>query len=526
MVLAILVLMASICALLYTLGTRAVEGEQALHRIQWLIIELAAVSVVGSAGLVAVILKSFSKWHRQRLKEVVEEKGHENQKTIASLRDRLIEAREAEAKGVLVKDELQKQIEALTTSTAALQEDLNKRNRAEKALAQKRQELESSNSVLEVHVQARTKELQLNSAGEGICGLDLDGRATFVNPAVARITGWQIEELIGKREEEIFKQKGGVNGNTTAFGRHSKELVFHRKNGSSFPVEFVRTPLNEDGKIVGSVLIFKDITERRRVEVHLSNKAEELARSNAELEQFAFVASHDLQEPLRKIQAFGDRLKTKVEGSQAADARDYLDRMQKAAARMQTLINDLLAFSRVIRSSEPFMPVNLQTVTKEVLGDLEVRIEKSGATVEVGDLGVIDADPLQMRQLFLNLISNALKFQPAGNVPLVKVTSRIISREEAAALGPLRNGVAEELCEINIKDNGIGFDEIYLDKIFAVFQRLHGRSEYEGTGVGLAVCRRIADRHGGIIVARSKPGEGAVFIVTLPVHQPKSEAVR
>ena len=287
----------------------------------------------------------------------------------------------------------------------------------------------------------------------------------------------------------------------------------------------MRTPLNEDGKIVGSVLIFKDITERRRVEIHLANKAEELARSNAELEQFAFVASHDLQEPLRKIQTFGDRLKAKVEGSQAADARDYLDRMQKAAARMQTLINDLLAFSRVIRSVEPFMPVNLLTVTKEVLGDLEVRIEKSGATVEVGDLATIDADPLQMRQLFLNLISNALKFQPAGNTPLVKVSSRIISRDEVAALGPLRNGVAEELCEITIKDNGIGFDEMYLDKIFAVFQRLHGRSEFEGTGVGLAVCRRIADRHGGTIIARSKPGQGATFIVTLPVHQSKPEAV-
>jgi signal transduction histidine kinase len=161
-----------------------------------------------------------------------------------------------------------------------------------------------------------------------------------------------------------------------------------------------------------------------------------------------------------------------------------------------------------------------------VLGDLEVRIEKSNATVEVGDLATIDADPLQMRQLFLNLISNALKFQPAGNVPLVKVSSRIVSREEAAALGPMRNGVAEELCEITIKDNGIGFDEMYIDKIFAVFQRLHGRSEYEGTGVGLAVCRRIAERHGGTIIARSKPGQGAIFIVTLPVHQTKPEAVQ
>jgi light-regulated signal transduction histidine kinase (bacteriophytochrome) len=260
------------------------------------------------------------------------------------------------------------------------------------------------------------------------------------------------------------------------------------------------------------VLVFKDITERKRVDDTLARKAAELARSNAELEQFAFVASHDLQEPLRKIQAFGDRLKVKCESSQSTEIRDYLDRMQNAAARMRTLINDLLAFSRVIRSSEPFVAVDLAVVTKEVLGDLEVRIEKSGAKVEVQALPSIDADPMQMRQLMLNLISNALKFQPPGAVPVVKITSRSLT----AVSG-------ENLCEVSVEDNGIGFDEKYLDKIFAVFQRLHGRSEYEGTGVGLAVCRRIVDRHHGNILAKSQPGKGATFIITLPVNQPKPE---
>jgi light-regulated signal transduction histidine kinase (bacteriophytochrome) len=233
-----------------------------------------------------------------------------------------------------------------------------------------------------------------------------------------------------------------------------------------------------------------------------------LTRSNAELEQFAFVASHDLQEPLRKIQAFGDRLKSKLDGALTPDARNYLDRMQSAATRMRTLIDDLLAFSRVIRSSQPFVPIDLAQITREAIGDLEVRIEKTGARVEFDDLPKIDADPTQMRQLMLNLIGNALKFQPPGAQPIVKIRSRTF-----ASLS------GEQFCEISVEDNGIGFEEYYAEKIFAVFQRLHGRDEYEGTGVGLAVCRRIADRHKGSIVAKSKPGQGSTFIITLPLRQ-------
>jgi light-regulated signal transduction histidine kinase (bacteriophytochrome) len=187
--------------------------------------------------------------------------------------------------------------------------------------------------------------------------------------------------------------------------------------------------------------------------------------------------------------------------------------MQSAAARMRTLINDLLAFSRVIRRSEPFVPVDLGQVTREVLGDLEVRIEKSRAQIQVEALPTVDADPMQMRQLLLNLISNALKFQPPGGTPQVKISARTLT-----SVG------GEPLCELTVQDNGIGFDEKYLDKMFAVFQRLHGRGEYEGTGVGLAVCRRIVDRHHGSITARSKPGEGATFIVSVPLHQAKAAA--
>ena len=409
----------------------------------------------------------------------------------------------------------------LARQHAFLESELDSRKRIERTLSQQRQALQSSKTVLEMHVEASTLELEklqdryeliLNSAGEGICGLDPHGKAAFVNPAVARITGWSLAELIGKTEREIFYPNGS-DGHTESRDANFGEQLFYRKDGTRFPVEFVRTKIEENGRQTGSVLIFKDITERKRTEENLFQKAAELARSNAELEQFAFVASHDLQEPLRKIQSFGDRLKAKLDQALGPEPREYLDRMQNASARMRTLIDDLLAFSRVIRSAEPFVPVSLTQITKEVIGDLEVRMEKNAARVEVGDLPTIEADATQMRQLMLNLIGNALKFQPLDAQPLVKVQGRTVTSISG-----------EQFCELTVQDNGIGFEEQYAEKIFVVFQRLHGRGEYEGTGVGLAVCRRITDRHQGTIVAKGKPGEGATFIVTLPVHQSKPKA--
>ncbi|HEV3468033.1 MAG TPA: ATP-binding protein [Pyrinomonadaceae bacterium] len=258
--------------------------------------------------------------------------------------------------------------------------------------------------------------------------------------------------------------------------------------------------------------------ERRRAEVALRRSeaelkvfAAKLESSNRELQDFASVASHDLQEPLRKIQAFGDRLKTKYGDALGDGGRDYLERMQNAASRMQTLINDLLTFSRVTTKAQPFVAVDLREVAGGVVSDLEARVERSGGRVEMGEMLTLEADPLQMRQLLQNLIGNALKFHRPGEPPLVRVWC-----ERAAS-------VAGDLCRIHVADNGIGFDEKYLDRIFTVFQRLHGRQAYEGTGVGLAVCRRIAERHGGSITAASQPGRGSTFLVTLPVTQHRGE---
>ena len=481
-----------------------------LRQIDQLAVRLSVIALAG--GVASLVAFSVALKRVRRDLAAQTQKVEEGQSGLLNARSLIAELRHTKDELIQDQTRIEEELKRLGAEKSRLEEELNRRNQAEKALKQKRIELESSKSVLELHVQARTEELQslqrryemiLNSAGEGICGLDVEGKATFVNPAVAKLTGWPLDELIGKGEQEIFVSNGHQTDNLSA-----DERVLFRKDGSRFPVEFVKTPINESGRVVGSVVVFKDITERKQVQESLARKASELARSNAELEQFAFVASHDLQEPLRKIQAFGDRLKVKCQPIEAPDIQDYLERMQSAAARMRNLINDLLAFSRVIRSSEPFVLVDLGAITKEVLGDLEVRIEKSGAKIEIDGLPKLEADPMQMRQLMLNLLSNALKFQTPGATPHIKISARTFT--------PLS---AEPQCEIRVQDNGIGFDEKYMDKIFAVFQRLHGRTEYEGTGVGLAVCRRIVDRHHGSITAGSQPGKGATFIVTLPIKQ-------
>jgi light-regulated signal transduction histidine kinase (bacteriophytochrome) len=239
------------------------------------------------------------------------------------------------------------------------------------------------------------------------------------------------------------------------------------------------------------------------MEERLKETMAELQRSNTELQQFAYIASHDLQEPLRKIQAFGDRLKSRYTEALDERGRDYLDRMLNAAKRMQALINNLLTLSRITTRAQPFVPVNLADVLQKVLSDLELHIERAGGLVEVGDLSTIDADPTQIRQLFQNLINNGLKFHHPEKKPVVKVYGQSLN----------------EVCELIVEDNGIGFEEKYKDRIFGIFQRLHGRGQYDGTGVGLAICQKIAERHGGSITAKSSPGQGATFIVTLPVRQ-------
>jgi PAS domain S-box-containing protein len=257
-----------------------------------------------------------------------------------------------------------------------------------------------------------------------------------------------------------------------------------------------------------------DIDERKRTEDQLRASALMLSQSNRELEDFATVASHDLQEPLRKIHSFVACLRDEQSAALDAEGRGYLDRIQNAASRMTTLVSDLLEFSRVSSKGKPFAPVDLNQVLSGVLSDLEARLAESGGRVEATKLPMVASDGLQMRQLLQNLIANALKFHKKTVPPVVRVSAEII--ETPNANGRQQGGGT---CRISVADNGIGFDEKYLDRIFTIFQRLHGRGDYEGTGIGLAVCRRIVERHGGTITARSAPGQGATFSFTLPLVQ-------
>jgi PAS domain S-box-containing protein len=455
------------------------------------------------------------------------------EKTIRELRAQLSERKRMDIARFEQFDQFKIRMEQAEKGYATVKEELDRRKLAEEVMSQQRRELTRSKDVLELHVQARAQQLQklqrayeliLNSAGEGICGLDMDGKITFANPTAARMIGVQVSDMVGWPATEVFPDfvQKGKQGSPSDGTQPPVEIITTRRDGTKFGAEVLRNPIREGERTVGEVVMFKDITERKLAGEALARKAEELARSNAELEQFAFVASHDLQEPLRKIQAFGDRLKAKCDAANLTDGRDYLDRMQGAAARMQTLIFDLLTFSRVISRTEPFVPINLNQVVRDILSDLEVRIEKTGGRVEIDELPTMEADGTQMRQLLQNLIGNALKFHAPNKPPVVRVTSRMLPVPAIFSTSDATNEAPPPMCEIAVTDNGIGFDEKYLDKIFAVFQRLHGRQEFEGTGIGLAVCRRIVDRHGGNITARSKPGEGATFVITLPLKQ-KSE---
>jgi signal transduction histidine kinase len=275
--------------------------------------------------------------------------------------------------------------------------------------------------------------------------------------------------------------------------------------------ERVRERTAELSRAIGSLR--EEIDERHKAEKTVRQVADELKRSNRELAQFAAVASHDLQEPLRKVQAFGDRLLGHCSDELSEKGRDYLNRMLAAAGRMRALIDGLLEYSRVSTRRQTLAPVDLSQVAHEVVGDLEARIQQSGGTVEVGELPTIAADSLQIRQLLQNLIGNALKFQRKDAPPIVRVSARIVPHTVPGD-GDSHLGLA---CELSVEDNGVGFEPIYAQQIFELFQRLHGRDEYEGTGMGLAMCKKIAERHGGRIAAVSAPGEGSRFTVTLPL---------
>jgi signal transduction histidine kinase len=277
--------------------------------------------------------------------------------------------------------------------------------------------------------------------------------------------------------------------------------------------------------IYSYIVLNKEFRLQLHIEDRMKNYQRELQdniallnKSNLELEQFAYVASHDLQEPLRKISTFSDRLQMKYKQHLPDEAAQLLERMVSAVGRMRVLINDLLHFSRAGRiSPESIAPVNLNTVLTEVMADLDVSLQEKGAKVNTGALPIIEGNHTALQQLFQNLVSNSVKFSHPGRPLEININSEVITGKDTGFAK--ENKQNDQFVRITIADNGIGFDQEYAERIFLIFQRLHGMSEYQGTGIGLAICKKIVDTHHGNISALGNPGVGATMIVVLPFKQ-------
>ncbi len=287
-------------------------------------------------------------------------------------------------------------------------------------------------------------------------------------------------------------------------------------NGGGKPEKFIGTVLDITEEKVAKTVLEHMVEERTR---ELKEANSQLAVSNSELEQFAFVASHDLQEPLRKIQAFGDMLKTKISEFESSDEIvDYVNRMQSASVRMKTLIDSLLSFSRVSFNHEAHQLINLNQVVEDVLTDLEATIREKDAEVHTGKLFPVKGEPMHLRQLFQNLIGNALKFSRSDLQPRIGISGHLVSGSDSGMELPAEDS-SKMFQLIEVADNGIGFEQEYSSKIFQLFQRLHGKTEYPGSGMGLSIVQKVVNNHHGYIKADSAPGEGTTFRLLLPFEK-------
>lgn len=372
---------------------------------------------------------------------------------------------------------------------------------------------------------------------------DEAGNVSYVNAAGQKLLG--LDSLMDARKHnseylmpgEIDRLKNEINVELFNRGQWSGEIQYrHFKTGEAIPV-FGTTMLVYDpltGVSQGRASIARDLREEKALRQRMIDNEHELERLvelrtdelkkanidlnivNQNLEQFAYVASHDLQEPLRKINMFSALMQDKYANELNETGVRNLGIIRNAATRMTTLIQDLLAFSRVSRQDHLFERIDLIQVIEQVLTDLEVLIQQKNATIDYDSLCCIKGIPLHMTQLFQNLLSNALKFSKADVAPVIRITSRMMEPEEVGANPQLQNGTI--YCEIKVQDNGIGFDPTYARKIFVIFQRLHGRGEYEGSGIGLALCQKIVTAHHGVIYAESEEKQGAAFTVILPAY--------
>lgn len=364
----------------------------------------------------------------------------------------------------------------------------------------------------------------LEAAPDAMIIVDRTGRITIANSQTEQVFGYSRDELIGSPIELLVPTRFHsvhVSHRTNFFGDPRRRpmgsglaLSGRRKDGTEFPVEISLSPVEtEEGTLVTAAV--RDITERvrleeirrdsaaRKVEAEaMAKHAGELARSNAELEQFAYVASHDLQEPLRTVGSFAQLLAQRYHGRLDSEADEFIDFVVAAVARMQTMINDLLAFSRVGTRGKPFLATDLEEVFEEAIANLGRSIEEGGAIITHDPLPTVACDRAQLVQVFQNLLANGIKFR-GSSPPRIQVSWNRLPDE----------------WEFAVRDNGIGIDPKYFDRLFIVFQRLHGKDEYPGTGIGLAICKKVVERHGGRIWVESGLGKGATFRFTIPARK-------
>lgn len=344
---------------------------------------------------------------------------------------------------------------------------------------------------------------------------DLQGQFVRFNRAFEQLTGYSAAELYHLTYQQLTPTRWHdmeveLIAQLMATGQAVRfEKEYRRKDGVLIPVELVVELYRDAGGHPQYLYGFvTDITERKRAENELRQTATELARSNAELEQFAYIASHDLQEPLRAVAGTVQLLQQRYAGQLDSRADEFIEHAVDGASRMQTLINDLLNFSRVGTRSRSFQPTNCDTILKQVLANLAVAIAESGAVVTADTLPTVMADATQLSQLLQNLISNAIKFRRNGCAPAIHIG--VVQQVEAYLF--------------SLSDNGIGMESQYFERIFGVFQRLHTRRDYPGTGIGLAICKKIVERHGGSIWVESEPGQGSTFYFTLPCSRHEAVA--
>jgi len=374
------------------------------------------------------------------------------------------------------------------TFVIAMIQDVGERHRAEETIAGL---LQHNQSILD-------------AMGEGVYGLDLEGRATFLNPAGEAMLGWAAKDFVGKPAHELIHHSKSDGSpyppkecpvhrvNADGETRRVPNDIFWHKDGRAIPVEYVATPMMRLGQVAGTVVVFRDISGRMEAEA-------EIHRSNAELEQFAYAISHDLQEPLRMVASYVQLLDRRFHDSLDTDSREFIAFAVDGAKRMQQMINDLLDYSRIQRKGSPLGPTPLDQAFQGALANLELAITEAGATVTADPLPVVEGDASQLLRLLQNLIGNAVKYRAKDRPATVHVSAR-------------RDGL---FLTIRVTDNGIGIAPEHFERIFRVFQRLHRREEYPGTGIGLAIARRIVERHGGHIWVDSVPGQGSTFAFTL-----------